>query len=395
MDRKQILKDIFNDDPFGLLVLKSKTNHRNADERLVAAFQKVVEFYEENSREPELVKDVHESQLYYELKALRQHNEKKTALKEYDVYGLLDTPTTEKEKEQVKKYQTVTDIITDDPLGILNTDDSIFTLTHVSKESDKERSKTDFMARRKPCKDFANFESIFKICHANLKSGERRFVPFKEEHIRKGSFFVVDGMLAYVDKADRIKKVKHSKIDGRIRCIFENGTESNLYFRSLGKALYKNGQSVSELINNLDLIINHINDEDKASGFIYILKSKSANPEIQAIPNLYKIGFSTTAVEERIKNAFQDPTYLMADVKIVTTYKCYNLTTQVFEKIIHTFFGSVSLVIDIFDTKKVRHSPREWFTVPLAIIEQAIPLIISGEIVNYYYDNEREIIERI
>ncbi len=397
MDRKQILMDIFNDDPFGLLILKPKTNHRNTDERLVAAFQKVVEFYEENSREPELVKDVHESQLYYELKALRQHNEKKTALKEYDVYDLLDTPTVEKEKEQFKEYKTVTDIITDDPLGILNTDDSIFTLTHVSKESDKERSKTDFMARRKPCKDFANFESIFKICHANLKNDERRFVPFKEEHIRQGAFFVVDGMLAYVDKADTVKRDKHkrNKKDGRIRCIFENGTESNLYFRSLGKALYKNGQSVSELINNTDLIINHISQEDKESGFIYILKSKSANPEIQAIPNLYKIGFSTTAVEERIKNAFQDPTYLMADVKIVTTYKCYNLTTQVFEKIIHTFFGSVSLVIDIFDNKRVRHSPREWFTVPLAIIEQAIPLIISGDIVRYHYDNEREIIERL
>ncbi len=248
------------------------------------------------------------------------------------------------------------------------------------------------MARRKPCKDFANFESIFKICHANLNTGERRFIPFKEDHIRKGSFFVVDGMLVYVDKADRIKRVKHSKKDGRIRCIFENGTESNLYFRSLGKALYKNGQSVSELLSNTDLIINPINEEDQECGFIYILKSKSVNPVIQSIPNLYKIGFSTTSVEERIKNAFQDPTYLLADVRIVTTYKCYNLTTQVFEKIIHTFFGSVSLAIDIFDNKSVRHSPREWFTVPLEVIEQAIPLIINGEIVNYHYDSEKELI---
>lgn len=393
MGKLQILKDIFNNDPFGLLVLKPKTNQRNADERLVAAFQKVVDFYEENSREPELVKDIQESQLYYELKGLRQNKEKKAALKQYDIYGLLDKPKTEEVAIQIKEYKTVKDIFTDDPLGILNTDDPIFNLTHVSKG--KERSKTDFMARRKTCKDFANFEDLFKICHANLKSGERIFISFKEEHIRKGSFFVVDGMLVYVDKADRIKRVKHSKKDGRIRCIFENGTESNLYFRSLGKALYKNGQSVSELLNNTDLIINPINEEDRECGFIYILKSKSVNPEIQSIPNLYKIGFSTTSVEERIKNAFQDPTYLMADVKIVTTYKCYNLTTQVFEKIIHAFFGSVSLAIDIFDNKSVRHSPREWFTVPLSIIEQAIPLIISGEIVNYYYDNEKENIVRL
>ncbi len=393
MNRAEILKAIFADDPYGLFILKPKNSQRNADERLVFSFQKIVEFYEENSREPELVKDVYESQLHYELKALRLHYEKKNALKEYDVYGLLDAPIPE--MVIIKEYKNIEDIIADDPLGIFNTDESIFTLKHVLHEQDKQRGKTDFMARRKPCKNFTNFESLFKICHANLKVGERILLPFKEEHIRKGSFFVVDGILAYVDKADDIKLVKNSKRDGRIRCIFENGTESNLYYRSLGKALYKNGESVSELINNPELIISHVTEEDLQTGFIYILKSKSTKPEIQAIPNLYKIGFSTTAVEERIKNALIEPTYLMADVRIVTTYKCFNLTTHIFEKIIHTFLGRVSLAIDIYDTKSARHSPREWFTVPLDIIEQIIPLIISGDYINYRYDDEKEILRKL
>ena len=331
--------------------------------------------------------------MYYELQGLRKHNEKKIALKEYDVYGLLEIAPFEKLEEVVKEYKTVTDIITDDPLGILDSDESIFTITHVTKNT--EREKTDFMARRKPCKDFANFESLFKTCHINLKSGERKFIPFKEDHIRPGSFFVVDGMLTYVDKTDKIKLVKHSKRDGRIRCIFENGTESNLYYRSLGKALYKNGQSVTDLINNTQFSSVKIEQEDIESGYIYILKSKSNNPEIISIPNLYKIGYSTTSVEERIKNASLDPTYLMADVKIVTTYKCFNLTTQVFEKIIHTFFGNACLVIDISDGKRNRRSPREWFTVPLNVIEEAISLIINGDIVKYRYNTEKERIERI
>ena len=36
------------------------------------------------------------------------------------------------------------------------------------------------------------------------------------------------------------------------------------------------------------------------------------------------------------------------------------------------------------------HTPREWFIAPLDIIEQAVQLIISGEIVKYWYDGEKE-----
>ena len=40
----------------------------------------------------------------------------------------------------------------------------------------------------------------------------------------------------------------------------------------------------------------------------------------------------------------------------------------------------------------MRHTPREWFIVPLKAIEQAITLLISGDIVNYRYDKENEVI---
>ena len=53
------------------------------------------------------------------------------------------------------------------------------------------------------------------------------------------------------------------------------------------------------------------------------------------------------------------------------------------------------LEIDVFNEKGIRHTPREWFIVPIEAIEQAIALIISGEIVNYRYDKEEEKILQI
>ena len=120
------------------------------------------------------------------------------------------------------------------------------------------------------------------------------------------------------------------------------------------------------------------------------MKSKSNKPEIKDIKHLYKIGFSTTTVEERIKNAAQEPTYLMAEVRIIMTYKCFNMNTHKLELLLHNFFGSSCLNVDVFDSLGNRHTPREWFIAPLDIIEQAVQLIISGEIVKYRYDGEKE-----
>ncbi len=393
MTKEQILKNIFDNDTLGLLTLKPKPVQRNADDRLVASFQEITNFYEEYNREPKQGKDIQESQLYYVLKGLRDNQAKKNYLKQYDDYGLLDIANPPVSEIPPKEYNSIDDIFSDDSLGLLSDEHSIFTLTNVKPP--EEREQADFVARRKPCKDFSKFEPLFKQCQIDLKEGNRRFIKFSEDDIKQGSYFVVDGILAYVSETYEISKDKHSKLDGRIRCIFENGTESNLLLRSLGKALYKNGQSVTDLLNNTNLIVNPINSEDLESGYIYILKSKSTEAQIKAVPNLFKIGFSTTPVEERIKNATLEPTYLMSDVAIVETYKCYNLNPQKFENIVHSFFGKVCLSIDIYDLKRVRHTPREWFSVPLPIIQQAIELIIAGEISKYRYDEEGERIYKI
>lgn len=62
------------------------------------------------------------------------------------------------------------------------------------------------------------------------------------------------------------------------------------------------------------------------------------------------------------------------------------------EQLIHQFFGNSCLDIDIIDGNGKLHKPREWFIAPLNVIEEAITLIISGEVVKYRYNDYNEII---
>lgn len=390
--KPQTLDDIFNDDDLGLLNTKpTNSPARNEDEKLVSSFEDINIFFEKNNREPEQERSVQERQLFARLKALRENPKKAEILKNYDRFGLLVS--------ELKTINSLDDILDDDILGLLDDDsEGLFDLKHV-KVID-ERASTDFVARRKPCKDFDQFEQSLKDVQKDLASGKRKLVEFKMGNLRENTFYVHNGVL-FLLKEINISKKDHYRADGtrvradgRTRCIFENGTESNMLKRSVEKLLYANGKTVSE---NADRVANtfkekfsNINENDQESGYIYILKSKSEKPEIKAIQNLYKIGFSTVEVEERIKNASQEPTYLMADVRIIMTFKCFNMNTHKLEQLLHTFFGKACLSIDIFDKNGNRHTPREWFIAPLNIIEQAIELIISGNIIHYRYDSENE-----
>ena len=71
----------------------------------------------------------------------------------------------------------------------------------------------------------------------------------------------------------------------------------------------------------------------------------------------------------------------MAAVSIVRTFKIYNVNAQKIEQLLHRFFGSSCLNIDIFDKHGERHMPREWFVAPLDVIEDAVELIINEKIV--------------
>jgi len=396
MDKAKRLQEIFENDPLGLLNIKASASPaQNEDGRLVASFLEINDFYEKNNRKPLQGGGIQEHQLYSRLKSLREHPSKIEMLLKYDCYNLLTY--------RQKQINSMADILHDDGFSLLDDDyEELFDLKHITPQDD--RASADFVARRKPCKEFGKYESLFKEVQKDLSNGKRKLIYFKLGNLREGAFYVHNGILFLIEKIDIAQKEhyksdgKRVREDGRTQCIFENGTESNMLKRSVEKILYSNGQVVSE---NADMVnenflekFSNITDEDKEAGFIYILKSKSEKPQIREISNLYKIGFSKITVEERVKNAFQEPTYLMADVHIVMAYKCYNMNPQKMELLLHNFFGNSCLNIDIFDKNGTRHTPREWFIAPLDVIERAIHMIISGEIVGYRYDAGKDEIVR-
>ena len=411
MEKDDLLKILEGDD-LGLLAVKAKnSNTLTADERLVSSFAEITNFVKEHGRPPEASPtNMKEFKLHSRLAALRKNYSKAESLQEYDELSLLPLeapesylidPVLEIEVqapvptyEEPKPIMSIDDIFDDDDLGLLDDGpESIFKLRNVPAAM----TMPEKIAQRKPCKDFANFEHLFLQCHSELTAGIREMRSFTgEQQIKEGHFFVLHGVMVYVAEVGEKERV-NGKVNARLRCIFENETESNMLLRSLATELYKD-ESGRRILDHHDKALEEldfIKQDDQETGFIYILSSLSPDIEIRSIKDLFKIGFSTLAVEERIKNATQEPTYLMAEVKIVTAFRCYNLNTQKLEFMLHAFFGNSCLDIDVFDKTGKRHSPREWFIAPLNIIEAAIQLVINGEIVHYKFDAQTsEIVQR-
>lgn len=405
MDKEQILNQIFEDDPLGLLKVKARqSSTRTPDERLLASFQEINDFIEKNGREPEAnPASVAEYQLHSRLNSLRADPEKVEMLKGSDVHEVLpalelsqaNEPGAPYEKT-AKTFHSLDDIMEDDSSGVLGGDDEdIFIFKHTPRQED--RASADFIAKRKPCKDFGNHEAAFKEVQQDLAQGKRKLIPFKQENLRPGDFYVSNGILLYLEHVDfeeeeiEYKSGKRVRKDGRTRTIFENGTESSMLYRSLYKAILANGMSVTQ---NFDRVnegfveqFSEISEKDEAAGYIYVLRSKSKDERIASIKNLYKIGYAKD-VEERLKGAERQPTYLMAPVDYVAGWKCFNMNPQKLEQLIHNFFGHSCLNVDVFDENGKRYTPREWFIAPLEVIEQAIALIINGKITGYQYDAE-------
>ena len=396
--KKISLDDIFNDDDFGLLDANTKTsNVKTADQRLIDSFEEINAFVDKNNREPN-TSSMSEYGLLARLKNIKQNEQQKISLKPFDRHNLLG-------EVEIPKT-SIDDILNDDDFGLLDTDSdlSIFKYKHISKED--ERAEADFIAQRKPLKDaeFKPYEAMFQKVHQEIKEGKRQIKPFHniEKNLHIGDFYLTDGILLYLESANLKKEeIQHRssvrvRVDGRTRTVFENGTYSNMLYSSIGRQLQKSGKLITntdEGINN-ELYVNSgmVKEEDIRTGWIYVLKSKSQHAEISAIKNLYKIGFSSTHIDERIKNAKNEATYLYADVIKVSSYACYNRNADKLEQLLHRFFAEACLNVDLEIIKGKRVTPREWFVVPFNEIEKAIELILNEQIVNYKYDKE---IERI
>lgn len=395
--KKISLDDIFNDDEFRLLDSKAKvSNVKTADQRLIDSFEVINAFIDKNGREPN-TSSMSEYSLLAQLKSIRDNEKQIISLKPFDRHHLLG--------EVEIPIVSIDDIMHDDEFGLLETDSdlSIFKYKHLPKED--ERAEADFVAQRKPLKeaDFKPYEAMFHKVHQEIKEGKRKLLPFNdvEKHLKEKHFYILDGLLLYVEEVNyerdnkNLKESTAKRKDGRTTTIFENGTRSNMLYRSLSKNLYaKKGKLITnthEEINN-ELYVNTgmVMEEDIKTGWIYVLKSKSTHPKITGIENLFKIGFSSTHIDERIKNAKNEATYLYAEVTKVSSYVCYNRNADKLEQLLHRFFAEACLNIDIEIIQGKRITPREWFVVPFEEIERAIELILNGQIINYKYDKKTE-----
>jgi len=391
-DFEKELESILQSDPLGLLTVTAKTSSIvSADERLIISFEEINAFVRKHGHEPTQSRDFKERRLFSRLKGLREDIEKTAALLSFDELGLLKDVVIPEPKE----INTIDDVLGDDTLGLLgdvlpstDSSDDIFTLKNIPKTLEMPED----VARRKPCKDFDAFEALFKQCHADLVSGQCELRKFTgEQQISAGHFFILHGVMVYVAEVGE-KEKKRGKVNARLKCIFENGTESNMLLRSLATELYKDesGRRVLDIAEDYDPELDQITQDDKVTGYIYILRSLSEDPKIKEIDNLYKIGYSTQSVAQRLQNASQEPTYLMAEVRLLSEFETYNLNPQKLELLLHTFFAEACLNIDMFDADGKRHTPREWFIVPLHTIETAVQMLINGEIVNYSYDGMKQ-----
>lgn len=389
--KKDKLSEIFESDLLGLLAVDEPkaTPVSTQDSRLIDSFQEISDFYETNQRCPELGDDIGEYRLASRLAAIKKDPKKVKTLLPYDYYNLLESEET--------KSVSVEELISDDPLGLLDGDDeadSIYTLSHVKPS---ERLRPDYIAHRKVCKDFDLYEEAFQRIHDDLEHGRRRLVEFKEGDLHEGCYYVLRGVVLYLEQNLAVKqKIEYKsgakvRREGRTRCIFDNGTESSMLYRSLGKALKLDGFCISDLIEKNESSVS-IDSTDVQNGYIYVLRSLSRAPQIRSIRNLYKIGYCSGDVTTRIKNAVHEPTYLMNDVEVVLTVRCYNLDVPYLEASIHSFFSNVNVYFEVRDDEGIMHYPKEWFTVPLNIIEEAIPLIVDKKIDSYRYDKNLQTI---
>ena len=167
--------------------------------------------------------------------------------------------------------------------------------------------------------------------------------------------------------------------------------------QTLRKSVVGDGYAISELQEETDSHFfsnSDIATDDKITGYIYVLSSLSDDPAVKAEKNLYKIGFTTNDVEQRIANAENEPTYLMAPVKIVATYKVVNLNSQKFEDLVHLMLKPVQFQVTVFDDEGKEHQPHEWFIVPLPVVDVIIKKIMDGSIVGYVYNPQLECLEK-
>jgi hypothetical protein len=388
-------------DALGVEVAPVKTTSRTPrEERIIAGFEDILRFYQTHGRAPQHGegRDIFERLYAVRLDQLRQLPEAQTLLVPLDVPGLL---------AKAVGSQLDVDSLDEDALlaelGVSTdtaSESDITVLRHVRPYA--EIKAAEEIANRTPCTDFEHFRSIFVEAEAGLKTGLWMTKPFaKNASIEVGDFFVIGGQVAYVAEMTAGAKTKDGRDNPRLRVIFDNQTESNLLLRSLSRSLYPDGDTPigRRLIRKDDGPLfsgEAVEPEDIESGTIYVLRSFSDHPYIAEHRELvHKIGVTGGSVEARIAGADKEATYLLAGVEVVATYKLHNLNRKKLEHVFHRVFGAAQIDLTIEDRFGNLVKPREWFLVPLSVIDEVVQCIRDGSITSSVYNPHTATLEQI
>jgi hypothetical protein len=380
MDDEELLRAL------GVEVTPIKTGGRTAlEERLIAGFEDITRFVEKHGRAPQHgeERDIFERIYAVRLDRLRVLPEAQALLAPLDTLGLLaGAPTTV--SPQADSWDDEALLA---ELGAIASDGDITALRHV--RSFDERRAAEEIANRIRCADFATFQPVFDQAESDLKAGLRKTQAFEQNaSVDEGDMFILGGQMAYVAHVGRPIKAPNGESDARLRVIYSNGTESDLLRRSLQRALYKDetGRRLAQ-VNAGPLFGDEKEEGDIASGTIYVLRSLSDHPYVAEHRELiHKIGVTGRRVEERIANAVNDATYLLARVEIVATYTLSNINRKKLEGVFHRIFAPAQLDLTIADRFGNPVHPREWFLVPLPVIDEVVTRIRDGSITGMVYD---------
>lgn len=367
---------------------KTASSRTPREERIIAGFEEIQRFVEDHGRPPQHGedRDIFERIYAVRLDRIRAQEECFRLVEPLDHQGLLG--------EAGAVPELADDQLDDDALlnqlGIDAEASDLTDLRHVRSSAEKKAAEE--IANRQRCEDFETFKPLFEQVQKELKTGLRDTRPFRDDaRIEEGNWFILSGQKAFVAEAGEEFVAEYGRKDRRLRVIFDNGTEITMLKRSLERALQKDeaGRRITDPTAG-PLFSNQASDGDEASGTIYVLRSKSDHPLVAENRDLvHKIGVTTMAVERRIAGAKLQPTFLMADVEVVATYVLYNINQTRLENLIHRVFEPARLNIEIKDRFGNPVVPREWFLVPLFVIDDAVEKIREGTIANYRYDPKR------
>lgn len=374
-------------------------------------FQEINDFFEEHGREPQPNALGKEKSLYVRLNAMRKNPSKD--LLDLDTHNLLKPSITTSSIDEkpplnttISTFNSLDDIFSsEDFTQNISLEDfdanSLFTpitppTLKVSDSQNLELIETDIELEddsfeRIKCEDFWRYEAYLNKIQEDINTNSKNISTkkYSGQKINVGDLFIYDGVLCFVADRTEVRR-KNGKENYRLRVIFANGLEIKVLMLSLAAMLRRSDLNKKISLNEPKEIERRVKKDfsDLVTGYIYIVKLKNTPERLAGYPDLYKVGFTTTTVHQRIMNCENDPAFLEEKVECVQYYECSgNINPKTLETIIHAFLSQQRLTIKLKSKTGKIYSPQEWFDVEYDTINEIVSRTVDGSISNYRMNN--------